>query len=227
MIPFMRLLIVEDAPRLRGTLGTSLTNMGHTVDLAADGTAGDFFLTENNYDAVVLDIMLPGMDGWTILERMRRRGDSTPVLMLTARDAIEDRVKGLSSGADDYLVKPFALAELVARLEALHRRRHGLSQSVISVGPLEINTTARTVSCQGETIVLTAREYALLEMLALRPRQILTREQIENHLYPDSSTPLSNAVDSAICQLRRKITPPGVDNIIHTRRGLGYTLDPG
>jgi DNA-binding response OmpR family regulator len=223
----MRLLIVEDAPRLRRTLGTSLTNLGHAVDLAADGPEGDLFLTQNTYDAAVLDIMLPGMDGWTILERMRARGDTTPVLMLTARDAIEDRVRGLSAGADDYLVKPFALAELAARLEALHRRRHGLSQSVITAGPLEINTTARTVSCQGVDIALTSREYALLELLALRPRQILTREQIENHLYADGSSPVSNAVDSAVCQLRRKLSPPGTPNLIHTRRGLGYTLDPG
>ncbi len=133
---------------------------------------------------------------------------------------------GLTHGADDYLVKPFALAELAARLEALHRRRHGLSHAVIKIGPLEIDTTARSVVCQQESIVLTAREYALLEMLALRPRQILTREQIENHLYPDGGSPVSNAVDSAICQLRRKLSPSGTPVLIHTRRGLGYTLDP-
>ncbi|MES2465963.1 MAG: response regulator transcription factor [Verrucomicrobiota bacterium] len=223
----MRLLIVEDAPRLRGTLGTSLTHLGHAVDLAADGPAGDLLLTENTYDAVVLDIMLPGIDGLTLLSRMRLRGDSTPVLLLTARDAIEDRVRGLGSGADDYLVKPFALAELVARLEVLHRRRHGLSHALLKVGPLEIDTTAKTVSCHGAPVTLTSREYALLEMLALRPRQILTREQIENHLYADGSSPVSNAVDSAVCQLRRKLTPPGTRNLIQTRRGLGYTLDPG
>lgn len=222
----MRLLVVEDAPRLRGTLGTSLTHLGHAVDLAADGHEGEFFLTENTYDAVVLDLMLPGVDGLTILERLRRRGDSTPVLLLTARDAIEDRVRGLTAGADDYLVKPFALAELTARLEALHRRRHGLSHALIKIGPLEIDTTAKSVTCQDETISLTAREYALLEMLALRPRQVLTREQIENHLYADGGSPVSNAVDSAICQLRRKLSPNGSLSLIHTRRGLGYTLDP-
>ena len=223
----MRLLIVEDAPRLRATLDASLTYLGHAVDLAADGTEGDFLLTENTYDAAVLDIMLPGMDGWTILSRMRARGDSTPVLLLTARDAIEDRVRGLTGGADDYLVKPFALAELVARLEALHRRRHGVSHSIIKIGPLEIDTTAKSVSCHGAPVILTSREYMLLEMLALRPRQILTREQIENHLYADGSSPVSNAVDSAVCQLRRKLTPPGTRNLIQTRRGLGYTLNPG
>lgn len=222
----MRLLIVEDAPRLRGTLGTSLTHLGHAVDLAADGKEGELFLTDHSYDVVVLDIMLPGVDGLTLLNRMRVRGDSTPVLLLTARDAIEDRVTGLSQGADDYLVKPFALAELAARLEALHRRRHGLSHAVIRSGPLEIDTTAKSVRVQGEPIVLTAREYSLLEMLALRPKQILTREQIESHLYADGGSPVSNAVDSAICQLRRKLSPSGTPALIHTRRGLGYTLDP-
>lgn len=223
----MRLLIVEDAPRLRGTLGSSLRHLGHAVDLAADGHEGEALVKENSYDAVVLDIMLPGIDGLTVLERMRSRSDSTPVLLLTAKDAISDRVRGLGSGADDYLVKPFALEELVARLEALHRRRHGVSHTVIKLGTVEINTTAKTVTSHGQPVSLTSREYALLEMLALRPRQILTREQIENRLYQDGGMPVSNAVDSAICQLRRKLSPPGTAEFIHTKRGLGYTLDPG
>lgn len=223
----MRLLIVEDAPRLRATLVTALTKLGHAVDAAPDGVEGAALLAPGHaYDAAVLDIMLPGVDGLTLLNRLRERGDDTPVLLLTARDAIEDRVRGLTGGADDYLVKPFSLAELAARLEALHRRRHGLARSRIVLGPLEIDTAARAVVCQGKPVTLTAREYSLLEFLALRPRQVLSREQIENHLYADGESPLSNAVDSAICQLRRKLSPNGELSLIHTRRGLGYTLDP-
>ncbi|RYD31315.1 MAG: response regulator transcription factor [Verrucomicrobiaceae bacterium] len=222
----MKLLIVEDAPRLRTTVGTALNKIGHTVDLAPDGAEAAVLLIDHAYDAVVLDIMLPGIDGLELLRRMRGRGDTTPVLMLTARDSIEDRVGGLAAGADDYLVKPFSLAELAARLEALHRRRHGIAQPVVKVGPVEINTGARQVLVGGKEIQLTAREYALLEYFALRPRRILSREQIEAHLYPDGGSPASNAVDSAICQLRRKLSPDGSLSLIHTRRGLGYTLDP-
>ncbi len=226
LLRFMKLLIVEDAPRLRTTVGTALGKMGHTVDLAGDGLEAATLLTDHAYDAVVLDIMLPGMDGLELLRRLRGRGDTTPVLMLTARDSIEDRVGGLAAGADDYLVKPFSLAELTARLEALHRRRHGVVQPVVKAGPLEVHTGARVVRMHGEEINLTAREYALLEFFALRPRRILSRDQIEAHLYPDGGSPVSNAVDSAICQLRRKLSPDGAVSLIHTRRGLGYTLDP-
>ncbi len=223
----MRVLIVEDAPRLRNVIVTALTKLGHKVEEAADGRDGARLLGgQHHYDVVVMDIMMPGLDGLSLLEQVRRRGDDTPVLLLTARDAIEDRVKGLHAGADDYLVKPFALEELDARLLALHRRRHGQSHSVLQCGPLEIDTTARVVRREGEEITLTAREYALLELLALRPRQVLSREQIENHLYAEGDTPLSNAVDSAICQLRRKLSPPGAPPLIRTRRGLGYALLP-
>lgn len=226
LLRFMKLLIVEDAPRLRATVGTAMVKTGHTVDLAADGPEAAILLTNHAYDAVVLDIMLPGIDGLELLRRMRGRGDTTPVIMLTARDSIQDRVAGLAAGADDYLVKPFSLAELTARLEALHRRRHGVAQPVVKAGPLEVNTGARTARMQGQEISLTAREYALLEFFALRPRRILSRDQIESHLYPDGGSPVSNAVDSAVCQLRRKLSPDGSISLIHTRRGLGYSLDP-
>lgn len=226
LLRFMKLLIVEDAPRLRATVGTALGRMGHTIDLAADGVEAQTLLTDHAYDAVVLDIMVPGIDGLELLRRLRSKGDTTPVMMLTARDTIEDRVAGLAAGADDYLVKPFALAELAARLEALHRRRHGSAQPVVKVGPLEVNTGARRVRMQGQEVVLTAREYALLEFFSLRPRRILSREQIEAHLYPEGGSPASNAVDSAVCQLRRKLSPDGSISLIHTRRGLGYSLDP-
>lgn len=222
----MKLLIVEDASRLRNMLGKALARQGHTVALAGDGEAGWELLDAGDYDAVVLDIMLPGLDGLALLRRLRERGRDTPVLLLTARDSVDDRVLGLSSGADDYLIKPFALAELAARLDALVRRRYGHSQSILHVGPLAIDTVARTVTRDGQPVELTARELALLEYLARRRGHVVSRGQIEAQLYADEDGPTSNAVDSAICQLRRKICPPGAPPLIHTRRGLGYVLDP-
>lgn len=221
----MRLLIVEDAPRLRATLGQALTRMGHAVDLAEDGDEGDIMGRTSKYDAVVMDRMMPGKDGLEVLRGWRRDGIDTPVLLLTALDGVEEKVKGLGGGADDYLTKPFALAELVARLEALARRRYAQPDPKIKVGPLEIDTAAKTVNREGAEISLTAREFSLLECLARRPGQVLSREQIESQLYAELDGPLSNAVDSAICSLRRKVCPPGTAPLIHTRRGLGYVLE--
>jgi DNA-binding response OmpR family regulator len=221
----MRLLIIEDAARLREVIGTAMSKLGHTVDLVADGNEGALKLIEHAYDVIVLDVMLPGIDGLTLLRRLRSQGDDTPVLVLTAREAIEDRVHGLASGADDYLVKPFALEELAARIGALHRRRHGVAQRQLKIGLLELDLEARTVWREGEEIPLTAREYALLELFALRPRRILTREQIEAHLYPEGHQPVSNAVDSAVCHLRRKLFGPGGHVLLQTRRGVGYVLE--
>jgi len=221
----MRLLIVEDAARLRATLGQALTRMGHAVDLAVDGEEGDIMGRTVKYDAVVLDRMMPGKDGLEVLRGWRRDGIDTPVLLLTALDGVEEKVRGLGDGADDYLTKPFALAELVARLEALARRRYAQPDPKVKVGPLEIDTAAKSVSREGAEIPLTAREFALLECLARRPGQVLSREQIEAQLYAELDGPLSNAVDSAICSLRRKVCPPGTPPLIHTRRGLGYVLE--
>jgi len=224
-IPAMRLLVVEDAARLRDTLGKALARLGHAVDLAEDGNEGDLMGRTVKYDAVVLDRMMPGKDGLEVLRGWRRDGIDTPVLLLTALDGIEEKVRGLSGGADDYLTKPFALAELVARLEALARRRYSQPDPKLKVGPLEIDTAAKTVTRSGEAVALTAREFSLLEVLARRPGQVLSREQIESHLYAELDGPLSNAVDSAICSLRRKVCPPGTPSLIHTRRGLGYVLE--
>lgn len=221
----MRLLIVEDAPRLRETLGKALTRLGHAVDLAVDGDEGDVMGRATRYDAVVLDRMMPGKDGLEVLRGWRRDGIDTPVLLLTALDGVEEKVRGLGDGADDYLTKPFALAELLARLEALVRRRYSQPDPTIRIGPLEIDTAAKSVRRDGGTIPLTAREFSLLECLARRPGQVLSREQIESHLYSELDGPLSNAVDSAICALRRKLSPAGTAQIIHTRRGLGYVLE--
>jgi two-component system copper resistance phosphate regulon response regulator CusR len=221
----MRLLIVEDAARLRATLGLALTRMGHAVDLAVDGDEGDIMGRTTKYDAVVLDRMMPGKDGLEVLRGWRRDGIDTPVLLLTALDGVEEKVRGLGDGADDYLTKPFALAELIARLEALARRRYSQPDPKVNIGPIEIDTAAKTVRREGQGIPLTAREFALLECLARRPGQVLSREQIEAQLYAELDGPLSNAVDSAICSLRRKICPPGTPLLIHTRRGLGYVLE--
>lgn len=221
----MKLLIVEDAPRLRATLSQALSRLGHAVDLAEDGEEGDLMGRSASYDAVVMDRMMPGKDGLEVLRGWRRDGIDTPVLLLTALDGVEEKVRGLSGGADDYLTKPFALAELVARLEALARRRYAQPDPVLKIGPLEIDTAAKLVRRDGSEVALTAREFSLLECLARRPGQVLSREQIETRLYAELDGPLSNAVDSAICSLRRKLCPPGTPPLIHTRRGLGYVLE--
>jgi DNA-binding response OmpR family regulator len=221
----VKLLIVEDAPRLRLTLSQALTRMGHAVDLAEDGEEGDLMGRSVVYDAVVLDRMMPGKDGLEVLRGWRRDGVDTPVLLLTALDGVDEKVRGLAGGADDYLTKPFAFPELVARLEALVRRRYAQPDPKLSAGPIEIDTAAKVARRDGKDIPLTAREFALLECLARRPGQVMSREQIETKLYAELEGPLSNAVDSAICSLRRKLCPPGTPALIHTRRGFGYVLE--
>lgn len=221
----MRLLIIEDSTRLRTTLVQALSRLGHAVDSAPDGEEGEMLAQANEYDVIVLDLMLPGQDGLALLTKWRRRGKDTPVLLLTALDGVDDRVRGLAQGADDYLVKPFAFPELAARLEALVRRSHGHADSHVTIGALEIDLMAHTVRREGEEIPLTAREFSLLECLARRPGQILSRAQIERHLYNEEAAPLSNAVDAAVYSLRRKLCPPGTPPLIHTRRGLGYVME--
>jgi DNA-binding response OmpR family regulator len=221
----MKLLLVEDSERLRRALGLALKRAGYAVDASGDGSEG-LWLAENNcYDAIILDLMLPSLDGLSILERLRARGNPTHVLLLTARDAVEDRVRGLRAGADDYLPKPFALDELLARVEALCRRAYGVKQSRIVIGPIEIETAAKVVRREGELIALAPREYALLEYLAMRRGEVVTRTEIEAHLYDSNSVLMSNTVDSAICALRRKIQPLGSPTILATRRGQGYVFD--
>lgn len=220
----MRLLLVEDSKRLRSTLVRALVRLGHAVDEAADGDEAALCAEVNDYDAIVLDLMLPGRGGLDLLGSWRRRGDATPVIVLTARGSVEDRVRGLALGADDYLVKPFALEELLARLEAVVRRRCGQAGSLTRVGDLEIDFAARSVKRGGAEVVLTAREFSLLECLARRPGQVLSRGQIEAHLYSEAGSPSSNAVDAAVYSLRRKLSPGDAPPLIHTRRGLGYVM---
>jgi DNA-binding response OmpR family regulator len=168
--------------------------------------------------------MLPKLDGLGILQRVRAAGRDTPVLMLTARTAVSDRVAGLNHGADDYLGKPFALEELLARVQALGRRRYGQTIPQIAVGSLTVDTVAKTAACEGRAVDLTAREYALLEYLAFRRGAVVSRSDIEAHIYDDLVDPMSNVVDSAICLLRKKLSDAGAPPLIHTRRGLGYCL---
>lgn len=220
----MRILFVEDSKRLRVTVGTALRRVGYAVDTAEDGEEGLWLAKANDYDAIVLDIMLPKLDGLSLLKLLRQAGRKTHVLLLTARDTVPDRVLGLQSGADDYLVKPFALEELLARVHALCRRAYDSKGSRVTVGSLVVDTAARTVSRAGTELLLQAREYALLEYLALRAGQVVTRTEIEAHIYDGSADLMSNAVDSAVCALRRKLEVGDPAPLIHTRRGLGYVM---
>lgn len=221
----MRILIVEDATNLRTTLKQALTRLGHAVDDAADGNDGESLARTNPYDVMVLDRMLPGKDGLHVLCDLRRDGISTPVLLLTALSEVEDKVSGLGVGADDYMTKPFSLAELAARLEALARRSHGQADSSVRVGPLLIDLAKKSVLLNGEPVMLTAREFSVLECLARSPGRVFSRGQIESRIYAELDSPLSNAVDAAVYSLRRKLCPPGGEQLIHTRRGLGYVLE--
>lgn len=216
----MRVLVIEDEPDLLRPLVQALREEGYAVDEATDGVDGLFKATSWSYDAIVLDLMLPGMDGWQVLGRLRRE-KTTPVLILTARDAVADRVQGLDSGADDYLVKPFALTELLARLRALIRRSAGHSLPTIQLGPITVDTAARTVSRDGEAIFLTAREYALVELLALHRGQLVTKTMIYEHLFDENDDTLSNLVEVHVSNVRKKL---GKDFIV-TRRGLGYMVN--
>ncbi len=216
----MRLLLVEDDPDLRSTVAQALREAGYAVDTAEDGSEGLFKAQSWDYDALVLDLMLPGLDGWEVLRSLRKT-KTTPVLLLTARDAVADRVRGLDSGADDYLIKPFELSELLARLRSLIRRAAGQATAELALGEVVLDTSARRVTRDGEQVPLTPREYALLELLALNRGRIVSRTMIYDHLFDESEDSLSNLVDVHVSNLRRKV---GRD-FITTRRGQGYMID--
>ncbi len=220
----MRILLVEDYDPLRRSLEQGLREAGFAVDASSDGEEGLWYATSNAYDAIVLDLMLPKIDGLTLLKRLRDAGNQTAVLILTARDGLDDRVRGLNLGADDYLAKPFAFEELLARVRALARRTYARKEPVIRVGPLSLDTSARSVQVAGEVVTLTAREYALLELLARRAGELVTRSDIIEHCYDFAADSLSNVVDVYIGYLRRKLERPGQPRLIHTRRGQGYLL---
>ncbi len=220
----MRVLVVEDYLPLANSLAQGLDEAGYTVELAHDGADGLAIALDTPPDAVVLDVMLPGLDGFSVLTRLRAAKSLVPVLLLTAKGELEDRVKGLDLGADDYLAKPFAFTELLARLRAIIRRRYDGATSVITVGPLEVDTAGRSVRRDGVSIALSATEFALLEYLALRQGQVVTRAEIWEHVYDFASSPSSNVVDVYIGYLRKKIDHDHALKLIHTRRGLGYLL---
>ena len=222
----MRLLLVEDSERLRRALTRSLTKSGYAVDSAEEGKEGLWLAESNEYDVIILDIMLPGLDGMTLLRRLRERNNRTHILMLTAKDTLDDRVNGLRSGADDYLVKPFAFEELLARIQALCRRNYEQKDDVIKIGSLEIDCARKEGRCGGEVIRLTAREFRLLEYLALRQGQTVARGEIEAHIYDELAEPMSNVVDSTVCMLRKKLASFTDTPLIHTQRGFGYVLEP-
>lgn len=218
--PVMRILVVEDEPRLLRNLAKSLREAGYAVDAAETGDDGLFKALTYDYDAVLLDVMLPELDGWQVLERLRSE-KRTPVLMLTARDAPRDRVRGLDTGADDYLVKPFDLDELLARLRALIRRASGHGQSTIEIRDVVLDTRARTVQQAGKPVSLTAREYAILEYMALHRGEVVTRTALYEHLFDESEDTLSNLLDVHVFSIRKKL---GAD-LITTRRGQGYCIE--
>ena len=221
----MHLLLIEDSTRLQTSVGRGLRKAGYAVDITGDGKEGLWLAESNEYDTIILDLMLPGLDGLSLLSRLRARQNAAHVLILTAKDTVENRVTGLQTGADDYLIKPFAFEELLARVQALCRRSYQRKNPRITIDDLEIDTAARAVVRKDKTIDLTPREFMLLEYLALRRGQVVSRTEIEAHIYSDSADLMSNAVDSAICVLRKKISRAGASPLIHTRRGMGYVLE--
>jgi two-component system OmpR family response regulator len=216
----MRVLVVEDEPGLLDAVCRALREEGYAVDAAEDGADGLFKATSWDYDAVILDLMLPKLDGWGVLDGLRRV-KKTPVLLLTARDTVADRVRGLDRGADDYLIKPFALAELLARVRALIRRAANQPEPRLTLGDIEIDTGGKRVLRGGEEVALTAREYAIVELLARHRGQVVTRAHIYEHIFDENDDTLSNLIEVHVSNVRKKL---GKDFIV-TRRGLGYAID--
>jgi two-component system copper resistance phosphate regulon response regulator CusR len=220
----MRLLIVEDEPKTGDYLHRGLLESGFVVDLARTGLDGLALAIAQDYDLIVLDVMLPGMDGWSVLRKLRERKE-TPVLFLTARDDVADRVKGLELGADDYLVKPFAFAELLARIRTLLRRGPVRDAELIQLADLEIDVLKRRVVRGGIRIDLTAKEFALLHLLAKRPGEVLSRSLIASQVWDMNFDSDTNVVDVAIRRLRLKIDDPFLTKLVHTVRGMGYLME--
>ncbi len=222
----MRILVVEDEQELAASLGRGLRQAAHAVDIAGTLATARTKLAIEEYDAMILDIGLPDGSGLSLARELRRAGNHLPVLVLTARDTVADRVRGLDEGADDYLVKPFALEEVLARLRALERRAPELRPSELVIGDLRIDPAGRRAERAGQEIPLTTTEYALLEFLARHAGTVLGRAQISAHVWDENYDPLSNIIDVYMARLRRKVDRPGMPPLLHTIRGAGYTLDP-
>ena len=216
----MRILIVEDEPDLLASLAWALRDEGYAVDTAPDGTEGLYKAESCDYDAIVLDIMMPKLDGWSVLAKLRKLGKKSPVLMLTARDQVRDRVKGLDTGADDYLIKPFDLDELLARLRSLIRRSAAKATNVIEIGKVKLDTAAKAVTLSGKPVELTAREFQLVEFMALHRGEVVTRTRLYEHLFDEDDSTLSNLLDVHVSNVRKKL---GAE-FITTRRGHGYCI---
>jgi two-component system copper resistance phosphate regulon response regulator CusR len=222
----MRILVVEDETALAESLAKGLRQAAHAVDLAPTLAEARTKLALEGYDALVLDLGLPDGSGLQLAREIRGRGDRLPILVLTARDGVSDRVAGLDAGADDYVVKPFALEEVLARLRALERRAPELRPAVISVGDLQVDPATRSASRAGVAIPLTTTEYALLEYLARHAGSVLGRADISAHVWDENYDPFSNVIDVYVARLRRKVDRAGLQPLLHTVRGAGYTLDP-
>ena len=222
-------MLVEDESRVAGFIAKGLREQAYAVDVAADGEQASYQAAVNEYDFVILDVMLPLRNGYQVCRDLRAAGFRKPILMLTARDAVDDRVAGLDSGADDYLTKPFDIKELLARLRALARRSDGLRPQVLRVADLTLNTATHVATRSGRPVSLTAKEYALLEFLVLNQGRVVGREQIAQHVWDESFDPLSNVIDVYIKRLRAKLDTALASRLIHTRRGEGYVLtaNPG
>ena len=217
----MRILLVEDEARVAGFLAKGLREQTYAVDVATDGVEGLHLGSENDYDLVILDVMLPHKDGHAVCRELRRRGRFTPILMLTARGAVDDRVAGLDSGADDYLTKPFDFKELLARVRALLRRSTALRPATLCVADLKLDTASHAVERAGRVVTLTAKEYALLEFLLLNQGRVVGREEIAQHVWDENFDPFSNVIDVYVARLRQKL---GSETIV-TVRGEGYRLN--
>jgi DNA-binding response OmpR family regulator len=220
----MRILVVEDDPNLADVLRRGLAGQHYSVDLAGDGEEGEYMASVSDYDVIILDVLLPKRDGRKVCTNLRRQGIKTPILMLTALDSVEDKISGLDVGADDYLTKPFHLGELLARVRSMIRRVSEQKSSAIQIADLVLDTAQRTVTRAGQPIVLTAKEFALLEYFMLHPGKVLSREMISEHVWDMNFDPQSNVIDSFIRFLRLKVDKGYDRRLIHTVRGMGYRL---
>jgi two-component system copper resistance phosphate regulon response regulator CusR len=220
----VKVLLVEDEPRIAGFIAKGLRERAYAVDVARDGEEALYYAGVNEYDLVILDVMLPVKDGYGVCRELRGSGFRSPILMLTARDAVDDRVAGLDSGADDYLTKPFDFKELLARLRALSRRSTEIRPEVIQVADLTLNPENHAIIRAGKRISVTAKEYALLEFLMLNQSRVVNREQIAQHVWDENFDPFSNIIDVYVRRLRTKIDAGFSQPLIHTRRGEGYIL---
>ena len=221
----MRILLVEDEPRMANVIAKGLREQSYAVDVAQDGVAGLYEASINDYDVIVLDVLLPRRDGYEVCRDLRKRGDTTPILMLTARAAVDDRITGFDAGADDYLTKPFSFRELLARIRALLRRDAKLRPDILEIADLVIDVASHRVSRANHDVQLTAKEYALLEYLGRRAGELVSRADIAAHVWDDTFDPFSNAIEVYINRLRKKIDGKHSNKLLHTRRGEGYILE--